>query len=568
MITTSRNSPPPLRDEITAKNAKNVEVKKLQKSTAVIGGQISALRKSDAQSTVRYSDRAVLLLQRVLTAFREAIVPLLRVLPGMTTKIAVTDFYRQFSVIYPKVSDELSKQEERIQGHITAKLKKDGYSDSDMKKSELYVASLLTALKSGKISPEQLYEITHSSPELLSEIAHYQDDQKKSFVANKERLASLFNALGSVLGLSKNLMTSASKITSFVAPLQTGALLVARNTLSVVTKSVAMPLSAALVVRDGVHIAATRQRNQQIAQDKTALDVFSQRSVQTESSLAEIKPAAAEIKPAAIDVAQQLLAKKRYYNNRAITGDAISAGVGVVGIASGIATLSGVAAPVGMALSGVGIAVGAGGSVYKAVYKSKENIFLGQGASESARQITASRTEHNMAVEGVEKTIENDAALMNHYQMMLAESKLDSLIQKVLDKHRDSGSNSAAELHREVELEADRLINRLTQRWINPFSKGSSLLASDLAEIKVALQQKYSVDFFEGSIETVQGRLNKELQENMSTLGLRLPDETLRKMEKQCSEEIFLLRHGDAAIKQAFMADTTGKKKKTLTGEE
>lgn len=513
---------------------------------------ISNIHNSTDRVDGRKVDSFQLSTKRLIASFGQALLPLFRCLPGVDTKIAVDEANHHFKTVYPQLLNELSNQRQEIIEQLQA----EGAYDGDINKITAAFDALSFSFKSGC-----------ASPGLLRKIVQYQHDKSACKSVKIERDASVLNIIGiggNVLNkcifLTNKIMTQITSLTSSGAAAST--VLAAGKVLSTVSNAVIIPVQLALIGRDAMHAAKARKQNQQIYTDKTTLDVFKEINERKnrQQDHSEVQESVGYLNDEAVRAAQELLSRKRHYNQHLIAASAAGSLSGGVSVAGGICALTGVGFFIGFALSGISLAIGVGAGIQRAIYKGKESTFLGLAASNNAQQIISDHSSVIVGVNGLEKTVRDSAELMNRYQMMVAESKLDSLIQQVIDKNRKNGATiDAATLRKQVEIKANKLVNRLI--------KGTTLLESDLNVMKKILAEKYDLNFFTGDIETLQLKLNDKLQSMMDNVGLQISDDTLQRIHRESSEELWYLHSRDPVIKSAFMT-ATGKKKKVLTGEE
>lgn len=510
---------------------------------------ISAVSNTSNDSvTASRMNKIQLSVVRILDSIGKAIFPLLEMLPGMDSKVAISEARGHFNTVYPQYLDELGKQRQ----DIIESLGSEGVLGGDTEQIAAKFDALVGEFKSGR-----------ASPELLFKIVEHQNSETLSQSAKAERNISLLNAVGTVGdSLSKFASAGGHVISQITAISGVGVAAhaasgfstvasVAVSGLKVAAAGVAIPAQAAMIGRDVSRVVAAKNQNQQYKANVTTLNDF--KGVNESNSLNRISDKN-------IQSAQEVLTRKSYYNQKhSITSSVISAAGGGVGIAASIGVLTGVGMPVGLTLSGVSIALSVGAGIQRSVYQGKEDTFVGKGASESAREMAF----ENVLVSGsnkIEETVYNHADLMGRYQMMVAENKLHSLIQKAIDSNVDKKDGlDAASLYEKIEKKADKLSNRL----IN----GTTLLKSEIEMVKEVLTGEYGPDFFTGDMATLQEKLNDRLQNTMNLAGLKPSADVLKNTQKESTQELYYLHSKDPAIKKAFTT-AMGNSKKTLTEAE
>ncbi len=501
-----------------------------------LSGSILSVRNSDEKSHVYFKDKFTLAAQRLFTVIGQTVLSIVRLLPGIDAAVAASDSHKQIDTV-KQLGDELKQR----RADICEQLKKEGYDDDTIEKIKPVFDKSLAALQS-----------TGASQQLLDKIQQYKQSHMRLPAAKTERNASLVNAISVAIGTVRTAVLGVAKTIPLGVHGTSAAAQVASTALTAAAGVILIPVQVAAIGRDVTHVIAARQRNQPLKANQTTLEAFEKINKQQQQS----------VESRDIQHAQAVMEKKISYNNKLMVGNSISAVGNSVSLAGSITSLSGVGAVVGIPLAIIGFTASTAGSIRNAISQGQDDTFSGKAASESARQKIASTT-NRANIGGVTKTIQDDARLMNHYQMMVAESKLHSLINQVLkDARKGKISIEPESLRKEVESRGNKLIGRL--------SRSTSLLDSDLNQMNALLEKDYPLEFFSSdSVESLQKDLNARVRKNMDNLGLQPSTETLNKIHQEMTEKLFLLRHGDdnADIKRALLTDA-GKKKKILTADE
>lgn len=213
---------------------------------------------------------------------------------------------------------------------------------------------------------------------------------------------------------------------------------------------------------------------------------------------------------------QQGNSRMRRYNAQHSIGCGAGMAAGQVLMAAGsIGSLSGIGAPVALALSASGAPLTLGSAIGKIVIEKKQARFVGEGASDRARETVIARDVSELISRkggGIDKAI---TLASRHYlsdQDALAQSKLLSLITCVIDKEpADKLVGGVPRDPLSVAVERRAKVEKMTETGKKGLFVGTTLLKNDLLKMRQQFDAAYPVRFFEGSKDDVRIRVNERL---------------------------------------------------------
>lgn len=451
------------------------------------------------------------LMEKLKTAFNK--LPFIDSKKNIDTFKEVRTDMKNKGADYQKLLEEISKQKDDI---IKQVLQEGLHSDIETLNTEF--ESLLDRFKSAGASNELTYKI-----------AELQYNEKIAPFSKIERNLGIINTVSTTLNLEKSLISNMYMAMKVTEKTSNTSMLFSSivPVLGVVGSAITIPLNVAIMSSGITEVVLASKQHEQVKNNQTALDVFSKRNESANN-------AGSQIKEQAIQSSREILSETQNFNRQQQVAGTIKTVSAGVKMGASAANFSIIGAPAGMALSGVGLALSIAGEAHKSVYQDRQKIFFGLKASDSACELVAAQHIVFDAVKETVGIVDSTAASMDHHQMMLAEAKLHSVIQSVLNKNWERKTGKSANyLHDKIEKKMNKLVNKLIY--------GTTLVASDLNTMKKVLQEKYAVDFFTGDRGMLQQKLNNNIEENMKSIGLQVSDETYVKIMQTTLSELSLI---------------------------
>ncbi len=397
---------------------------------------------------------------------------------------AISESIEHFKEIYPDLMLDLASQKSAI----FDQLRKEGLTGTEITEIETKFEKALAYLRE------------NGSDKLRYQIDLYERADADRKIERLERNASVLGAAGMTamtVGMGPMAVQAAAGIVEHTAnQVFYEGMMVAKDagivgsTAALVGGAIVLPAQIAIAVQGGVRVVNGIKADKALKKSSAAI-----------GKLVAHPEYGNSISGGAKESAQELLARRRYYNahHSISAGSATAAGQSLMA-AGTVASMGVVSAPIGLALTAAGAPLTIGGAVQRVVYLNKEKRALGEKASSDAKQKELDLLP-SMEAFGFAETVRAASSRVTDRQDGVARSKLHSLIQHVLDKEIKRGKRASAE-SRLAELE------KLARTGRKSFFTRTTLLKSDLEVMRSILSDYSEEGFFEGTAAMVQGRLH------------------------------------------------------------